>query len=356
MKPLHKRSLWALFSVAVVAAIAAPKLIFSADDRPAAGGPGRAPEAVVVVAYVPAPETVVDAVQTTGTLRANEEVELVGEASGRITQVLFNEGSVVRQGQLLVKINDADLRAQRQSVRQRLELAQTGESRRARLLEIGGVSQEEYDQIRNEVGVLRAEVDRIDAQIARTEIRAPFSGTIGLRAVSPGSFLSSQSPVATLSQTDPIKLDFDVPERFAGRVKAGDVVTFRVEGVSGEYRATVYALEPGIAAATRTLRVRARGPNPGGALRPGGFAQVNVVLQEVPGALMVPTTAIVPSADRSLLYVIREGRAEPRTVQLGVRTADRVQVVSGIAPGDSVISTGLQMLRPGAAVRVEGGQ
>jgi membrane fusion protein, multidrug efflux system len=172
--------------------------------------------------------------------------------------------------------------------------------------------------------------------------------------VSVGSYLSSQNPVATLSQTDPIKLDFDVPERFAGRVGVGDQVTFRMEGLSGDYRATVYALEPGIAAATRTLRVRARGPNPGRALRPGGFAQVALNLSEVSDALMIPSTAVMPSATQSSVYVVREGRVQPRPVELGVRTADRVQVVSGIAPGDSVVVRGIQMLRPGAAVRAEG--
>jgi membrane fusion protein, multidrug efflux system len=352
MKQAYKRAAWLTGGVVVVAALATPKLISSAADAAGAGGSGGAPPAAIVAVHVVTPESVLDVVATTGTLRANEEVQLVGEANGRITRVLFDEGSVVRRNQLLVKINDDDLQAQRNSTLQRLQLAEMGESRRARLLEIGGVSQEEYDQIRNEVGVLRAEVQRIDAQIARTEIRAPFDGTIGLRAVSPGSFLSSQSPVATLRQIDPIKLDFDVPERHAGRVRLGDVVTFQVEGAAGEHRATVYALEPGISAETRTLRVRAQGANREGLLRPGGFAQVTLTLEQIAEALMVPTTAIVSAQDRTLVFVIREDKAEPRPVQTGVRTAGQVQIVSGIEAGDSVITTGLQMVRPGAPVQV----
>jgi membrane fusion protein, multidrug efflux system len=353
MKSIYQRVAWIAGAVVVVAVLATPKIRSSAADTPTGGGPGAAPPPVVVSAHVAVPEPVLEVIETTGTLRANEEVQLVGEANGRITQVLFDEGSVVRKGQLLVKINDQELQAQRNSTLQRLQLAETGESRRARLLAIGGVSQEEFDQIRNEVGVLRAEVQRIDAQIARTEIRAPFGGTIGLRSVSPGSFLSSQSPVATLRQVDPIKLDFDVPERYAGRVTVGDVVTYRVQGSPDEHRATVYALEPGISAETRTLRVRARGANPGGALRPGGFAQVGLTLQQIPDALMVPTTAIVSAQDRTLVYVVRDGKAEPRPVETGVRTAGRVQIVSGIAAGDSVITAGLQSLRPGAPVLAE---
>jgi membrane fusion protein, multidrug efflux system len=353
MKPAYRRTAWVAGGIAVLVALAAPKLISSASDAAAGPAANGAPEAVVVAAYVVSPQPVADVVETTGTLRANEEVELVAEATGRITRVLFDEGSEVRAGQLLVKINDADLQAQRQSAVQRLQLAQTGEARREQLLRIGGVSQEEYDQIRNEVGVLRAEIERIDAQIARTEIRAPFSGTIGLRAVSLGSYLSSQSPVATLRQVNPIKLDFDVPERYAGRVRVADAVSFRVPGSPGEYHASVYAVEPGIAAETRTLHARARGPNPGGQLRPGGFAQVSLILEEIPNALLVPTTAIATSIDRTIVFLIRDGKAEPRPVEIGIRTADRVQILSGLAPGDSVITTGLQLIRPGGPVRAE---
>jgi membrane fusion protein, multidrug efflux system len=353
IKPVSKRGAWLVGGCAALALLVVPRLISTGNSEPPPGG-GGPPQAISVEVHVAEAESVLDVVRTTGTLRANEEVELVSEASGRIVRVLFEEGSVVAEGQLLVKINDADLRAQRQSIAQRLQLAETGEARRAQLLQIGGVSQEEFDQIRNEVGVLRAEMQRIDAQIDRTELRAPFRGTIGLRAVSPGGYLSPQSPVATLRQTDPIKLDFDVPERYAGRIGVGDRVTFRVEGSEGTRAAVVYALEPGIASETRTLRARALGRNADGTLRPGGFAQVELILSEVPDAVMVPTTALLPSAERTLVYVVREGVAKPVPVTTGLRTADRIQIVSGVAPGDSVVSGGLQMIRPGAAVRPSG--
>ncbi len=335
--------------------LAIPKLRSSAGEGSAQGprgGPGSGGPAAVTV-DVAAPRPLVDGVTTTGTLLANEEVELVGETTGRVTQVLFREGAPVRAGQLLVKVNDAELRARRQSVRQRMQLAETSAGRYAALLAGGGVSQEEFDGIRNQVGVLRAEMEQIDAQIAQTEIRAPFSGTVGLGGVSVGGYLSPQTPVATLQQTDPIKLDFDVPERLGNQVRPGDAVVFRVEGSERAYRATVYALEPGIDPATRTLRARARGPNPNGQLLPGSFAQVELILQEIPDALLVPSSALVPSADRTIVYVVRGGKAEPRPVETGIRTDERVQIVSGVAPGDSVIATGTQAVRPGGAVRVD---
>lgn len=358
MKQVHKRGLWILGVLVVLVALALPKLPSSAQDSPeagvpGAGGGGAASSAVAVEVFIATEERVAETVRTTGTLQANEEVELVAESSGRTTQVLFDEGSQVREGQLLVKINDAELQAQRQSALGRLQLAETGEARREELLRAGGVSQEEYDQIRNQVSVLRAELELIAAQIARTEIRAPFSGVIGLRSVSPGSYLSPQSPVATLRQTDPIKIEFDVPERFANRVMIGDPVTFITDASAAEYEAIVYAIEPSINLTTRSLRIRARSANPGRALRPGEFAQVRLTLEEVEGAVMVPSTALLSEGGRSAVFLSRDGRAEQRPVEIGVRTADRVQVISGIAAGDTVIVRGLQLLRSGIQVRPE---
>ena len=354
MKPIYKRAAWGVGILGVVLLLAIPKLRSSDAEAPPGGGrgPGGGGPASVTVEVV-SPRPLTDGVSTTGTLLPNEEVELVGETTGRITQVAFQEGSQVRAGQLLVKVNDAELRARRQSIQQRLQLAETNAKRYGALLAGGGISREEYDGIRNQVGVLRAELDQVNAQIAQTEIRAPFNGAVGLRSVSVGGYLSPQSPVATLQQTDPIKLDFDVPERLGNRVRIGDQVSFRVEGSEREYRATVYALEPGIDPTTRTLRARARGPNPNGQLLPGSFAQVELILQEIPNALLVPTTALVPSAERTVVYVARGGRAEARPVETGVRTADRIQIVSGLAAGDSVIATGTQGVRPNGPIRVQ---
>jgi membrane fusion protein, multidrug efflux system len=356
MKPVYKRALWIFGILAVLVALALPKLPSSAQDSPEttrrSGGNG-AGSAIAVEVFVATEERVEEAVRTTGTLRANEEVELVAESSGRITELLFDEGTPVAQGELLVKINDAELQAQRRSALGRLQLAETGEARREELLRVGGVSQEEYDQIRNEVSVLRAELELIAAQIARTEIRAPFSGIIGLRAVSPGSYLSPQAAVATLRQTDPIKLEFDVPERFASLVSVGDRVTFITDGSDREYVAEIYAVEAGIDLSTRSLRLRARSANPDRRLRPGEFAQVRLTLAEVEGAVMVPSTALLSEGGRNAVFLAKGGRAEQRPVQIGLRTSDRVQVVSGIAPGDTVITRGLQLLRSGSAVRPE---
>ncbi len=354
MKPAFKRALWGLAFVVIIAALALPKLTTSAADP--AGGPGGAPGGggggVAVETVRAVAESVTEQIRASGTIRANEEVQLVAEATGRITELLFEEGSRVREGDLLVKINDAELRAQRESVTRRLQLAETAEARRSELLRVGGVSQEEYDQILNQVSVLRAELDLISAQVNRTEIRAPFPGIIGLRHVSPGSYLSPQSPVATLRQVDPIKLEFDVPERFANRVTEGDEVVFTTDASFEEYSARIYAIEPGIDLTTRSLRIRARGSNPEGALRPGEFAQVRVILSAVEGAVMIPSTALRTEGGRNLVFVNRDGVAEQRSVEVGIRTAERVQIVNGLAPGEEVVTRGVQLLREGSPLRV----
>jgi membrane fusion protein (multidrug efflux system) len=356
MRPVTRRGLWAAFVVIAVGGIVVPRLRSSGPGEAGGGrgGGGAGQDTALVTVDVPTPSPLADVVLTTGTLLPNEEVRLVAEASGRITHLTFAEGSTVRPGQLLVKINDADLRAQLDRTRQRIALAETAEGRRRKLLEIGGVSREEYDQSLNELNVLRAEQRLIEAQIERTEIRAPFGGVVGLRAVSPGSYLSPQSPVATLQQVDPIKLDFDVPERYAGMVRIGGVVSFTAEGMPGTHQATIYAVEPGISESTRTLRVRARGSNGEGLLRPGGFAEVEMTLSSIPDALSVPTSALTLTSSGASLFLVRGGKAEPRPVRTGLRTGERVQVVSGIAAGDTVVVSGVQQLRPGAPVRVAG--
>jgi len=317
---------------------------------------GAAPRAAViptVAGVIAQADRIAETVRATGSLQANEEVQLVAEASGRVVSVLFSEGSRVRRGELLVKINDAELQARRQGIAARLRLAEAGEGRRQQLLMVGGVSQEEYDQITNEVNVLRAELELVDALILQTEIRAPFLGAIGLRRVSPGGYVSPQTPVATLRQLDPLKLDFDVPERHANRVVVGAIVRFQTDGSPLWHEARVYAAEPSINPGTRSLLVRALSANPDGLLHPGAFARIELTLAEISDAVLVPSTSLMSIGGRNTVYVVKGDVAEARNVELGLRTADRVHITSGVAVGDTVISRGTQVVRPGGRVRLE---
>ena len=353
MSKTLKRVLIGAVAVIVLVLLALPKLTASrsgGEASPAASSQQQAP--LGVSTFVVEETALQDKIVTTGTVLADEEVELRPETSGRITEIAFREGRPVASGALLVKINDSELQAQLRRAERRLELAQERAFRQEQLLEKGGVSQEEYDATVSEVDVLRAEGELIEAQIDKTEIRAPFSGVIGLRYASEGSYVSPTVRIATLQRLNPVKIEFSVPEKYAGRVGLGDAITFTVEGVEGSFEGEVYAFEPEIQAGTRTLAVRARSPNPQGRLLPGAFADIEVVLGEVSDALTVPAIAIIPEQGGKRVYLYEGGTAQPRSVETGIRLADRIQITKGLAPADTVILTGLQQLRPGLPVQM----
>ena len=352
MKPWQKRTLYALIALVVLGLLAWPKLRPS-DSAGAAAGPRGGGGALQATAYVAEPRPMRDRIRATGSLRADESVDLSAETSGRITRIYFQEGSRVRRGQLLVKINDAELRAQRERLRTRIELAATREERQRRLLEIGGASQDEYDGVLGELNVLRSEAALLDAQIATTEIRAPFDGVIGLRYVSEGAYVSPQSQIASLQAIDPMKVEFSVPERYAGRVRTGDEVLFTVAGAEGTFRGEVYAVEPRVDVGTRTLQIRARVPNSDGQLLPGAFADLELIVAEIPDALPIPAIAVISELGGKRVWVLEGGKAASRTVETGIRTEDAVQITDGLAPGDTVLTSGLQTVRAGQPVQVQ---
>lgn len=294
-----------------------------------------------------------DKLYTTGTLIANEEVELAAETSGIIRDIYLKEGQKVEKGALLVKIDDSDLQAQLSRANYRLQLAEERERRQQQLLEKGGISQEDYDATLNEVNVLRAEVKLIEAQIADTEIRAPFSGTIGLRYVSDGSYISPTTRIATLQDIDPIKIDFSVPERYASKIREGTPLTFRVQGVDATLYAKVYAKEPRVDRDTRTLQLRAISPNKYGVLLPGAFADLTLTLERISDALMIPTTALVPEIQGQKVFLLKNGKVQPSSVTTGIRNPERIQIISGVEKGDTVLTTGLLQVRPGMGVNVD---
>ena len=352
MNKVVKRVLIGAGIAAVLVALALPKL--SSPDKAAAALPPSAGGGRVlsVTTHVARPEVLRDRIVTTGTLRANEEVELRSEASGKIVSLFFEEGRPVRQGQVLLKINDAELQAQRRQAEYRLTLATDREARQKTLLEKGGISREEYDATVNEVNVLKAGLDLIKAQIDKTELKAPFDGVVGLRYVSEGSYISPTTQIATLQDVSPLKVEFSIPERYASRVRSGNEIVFTVEGQEGAFRGRIYAYEPKIEAGTRTLRLRALSPNTDARLVPGGFAHVDLVFEEIADAVAVPAIAVIPELGGKKVFVVEDGRAAARTVETGIRLDDRVQVVSGLAPGDTVVTSGLQTIRPGMPLQV----
>lgn len=313
------------------------------EALPAAAAPAG-PLSVRAIQVVP--ELLLDKLSVTGTLFPDEEVDLSSEVSGKIVGIYFEEGAYIPKGKVLVKIDDAELKAQLRMVRLRAELAQQREARKKKLLEIGGISQEEYDEALTEYNTLETEAELIEVQIRKTSIVAPFGGKTGLRYVSEGSYVNPGTRVAHLVKLDPVKIEFSVPEKYSNRIPASTPISFLIEGQEKAYVGKLYAREPVINTATRTLLMRAKSPNPGGVLLPGSFANVEITLDAFEQSLMVPSQALVPDVEGQSVFVVRSGKAQLQRVQIGIRQAELIQITDGLSPGDTVITSGLLQLRP----------
>jgi len=298
------------------------------------------------------PKVLENNIHATGNIIANEEVELRTEVPGRIEAINFDEGTYVNKGSLLLKIDDRELDAQLKKLQVDEKQAKDDLYRKEKLLELKAVSQEEYDKAFNTHGIVLAEIELIRTRISKTEIYAPFSGQIGLRQVSPGGFISSSTLVARLQQTDPVKIDFAIPEKYRGKVQKGTQIKFRVEGNDNSFTGHVYAIEPKIDPATRNVSLRALCPNSGGILIPGSFAKVNIVLDNIQNALCIPSEAIIPTMNGEKVFLCRNGKAVSQVIQTGIRTEREVEVTAGLTPGDTLITTGLLQLREDAAVKI----
>ena len=219
---------------------------------------------------------------------------LVTEMPGKIIDIKFSEGSKVAEGDLLLKINDAELQAQLKKLQIQERLANANEAREKKLLEVNGISQMEYDGVLAQLNSTRADIEMIQAQIAKTEIRAPFSGTIGLKYVSEGSYVSQTNQIASLVQTDPLKIDFFVPEKYSSLVNVNDTLGFSIEGNEEHHTAKIMAIEPKVDMNTRTLQIRAITPNKAGKIFPGSFARIDLSLHGSGNSILIPTEAVIP--------------------------------------------------------------
>ncbi|MGI4729063.1 MAG: efflux RND transporter periplasmic adaptor subunit [Janthinobacterium lividum] len=293
-----------------------------------------------------------NAINITGTIDANEQVDLRSETAGNITGIFFKEGTHVSKGQLLVKVYNQDQYASLKSVQVQIKLAELIEYRNRILLQKEAVSKEEYDTSLSSLNVFKSQADLIRAQIARTEVRAPFSGVIGLRNISPGGYLSPTSSIATLVNMDPAKITFAVPERYLSLIKTGSKINFNLESSRENFTGTVYAIEPNLNLTSRSITIRAKSPNPKGLLRAGSFAKINLTLEQVPKTIMVPTECVIPDIKTSKVFVVENGVAASREVKTDVRTATKIQIVDGLQPGDSLIVSGIIQLRPKVPLKI----
>ena len=342
--------------VAVVAALAFIKVKYFPKDAalqtpaPTSGAKTGGPS-MGVMGYVVKSENLDNTIFATGTIVASEMVDLKPEVAGKIVQLNIAEGKPVSKGQLLIKLNDVDLQATMKKLQTQLVLVEQSEQRLRKLLDIKGVSQDEYDIVINQMNNIKADMEFTQAQIAKTELRAPFSGIIGLKSVSNGAYISATSQVATILVLNPVKIDFTVPEKYANTVRIGDNILFSVEGEKDKFSGKVYATENQIDPITRTFKIRATAANPGGKLKAGAFVKVDFSLKDIGNALMIPTEAMIPILKGQQVFVAKNGVAKAVKIDVGVRNDIKIQVTSGISVGDTVVTSGLMGLKDGAKVK-----
>lgn len=342
--------------LAIVAAIAFVKIKYLTNTEGVAPPPQTAGGKVTTPAmgvngYLIRVEKLDNKIFATGTAMASEIVDLKPEVAGKIVQMNIQEGKSVSKGQLLIKLNDADLQAQLKKLYAQMKLTEQSEQRLKKLLDIKGISQDEYDVITNQMNNIQADVEFTKAQIDKTELKAPLSGMIGLRSVSYGSYINAQSQIATIQAINPIKIDFTIPEKYVNAVRIGDDITFSTEGSKEKFKGKVYATENQIDPVSRTLKLRATASNPNGKLKPGAFVKVDFSLKEIENAMMIPTEAIIPILKGQQIFVSKGGLATPLVIEVGVRTDAKIQVLGGVQIGDTVITSGLMGLKPNTKVK-----
>lgn len=356
MKKSVKTVLTVIIVLIVLFLIALPKLpiLKGNDEKKVTGETEKANTAAVLVEVMPImPQQLDKNIQVTGAVLANESVQIASEISGKITQIHFREGDNVKKNDLLISIENDEMLAQLERLKYTKKLYKDTENRMRQLLEREAISQEEYDISLTELNTSTADIKVLEAQIEKSQIRAPFSGVIGLRYVSEGSYVTPASPIANLYNIVPAKIEFSVPGRYSDVVKKGSVIRFTTEASEKSFEGRVYAIEPKIDPATRTLLVRALSPNLERNLIPGQFVRISLTLESKEDAILVPSVAVVPEANGHLVYRVSGGKADSVQVNVGYRTARKVEIISGLTEGDTVVVSGIQQVKDGAPVQIK---
>jgi membrane fusion protein (multidrug efflux system) len=341
----HRQSPVIFFLVFFVACV-----LFSCKGKPKVIKPRASPPAVVDI-IIAAPQVVTNAIEANGTVLANEYVELHPEVSGRLTFLNVKEGDHISKGSIIARINDADLEAQLQKSKVQLDLAKKTEERLRKLLAVNGINQSDYDVSLNTVQGLQADIVYTQTLIDKTILRAPFSGLIGLRQVSPGAYVTPNNVIASIQQLDKFKVDFTLPEQYGNLIKKGNTVDVEIDAANPiRKKAIIIATEPQVNQNSRNLLVRTVLQS--GAANPGAFVKVYVQSGVDKKAIMIPTNSIIPDDKNNQVVLVKAGKASFVSVETGLRRSGNVEVTKGISPGDSVVVTGVLFVRAKNPVRV----
>ena len=350
MNKIIKTVLFIIIAVLILGFILYPKF------KPAETGPEvtqeRGRSILPVEAKVIMPQQIENVIKITGAILANESVNLRSEISGKIEKIYFEEGMKVKEGDLLLTINDDEIVAQYERLKYTRKLNEDIEYRQRQLLEKEAISREEYEIALTTLNTTKSDIKEREARLAKHRLVAPFEGIIGLRQVSEGSYISPSDLVVNIYNINPIKIEFSIPGKYSTMVSKGDSITFSVEASDELYTGIIYAVEPRIDERTRTLQIRAICNNDQEVLIPGQFANISYTLDVLPDALMVPSEAIIPEMNSHKLFTFKNGTVNQQTVSIGLRTDNEVQITGGLNAGDTVITTGILQVRQGMPVTI----
>jgi membrane fusion protein (multidrug efflux system) len=316
------------------------------SSAPVAAGP------LAVEGLVVKPQSLSADIRVPGTIMASESTVIHPEVPGRIVELNIREGGYANKGALLAKLYDGDLQAQLRKLEVQLKIAEQTEQRQGELLKIQGISRQDYDLSLLLVQTLKADIDINREAIRKTEIRAPFSGKLGLKNVSPGAYVTSATALTTISQVSNLKIQFNVPERYGALLTNGHPVTFVIDGTDKTFNASVLATEVMIDELTRSLAIRATIRDKDPALIPGAFAEVKIVLGRSDEALMIPSIIVIPQGRKKQVFQYKGGKVLPVEIETGVRDSIRIEVTKGLKTGDTVITSSVLFLRSGMDVEV----
>ncbi len=301
--------------------------------------------------YVVKPMVLDQVISVSGTLKPYDETILMPEVVGRVVKINLPEGKFVKEGTLLVKLFDGELLAQLHKAQTQLQLAEQTQKRQNELVKVNGISLTDFDQTVLQVSSIKNDIEVLKVMIRKTEVLAPYDGMIGLKNISIGAQVTPSTALATIRAVKQLKLDFSVPEKYSREIKSGSKIKFTVQGDDDKYDAIVMATEEGIDFETRNLKARAVVNASKTPLVPGAFANVELRLKENKNALMVPTQSIIPQERNKKLILSKGGKAIFVTVKTGVRQASLIEIVDGIETGDTVVTTGILFIKPGAGLK-----
>ena len=305
-----------------------------------------------VDAYIVKPEAYTENIEVPGSVIANEVTEIHPEVSGRVVYLNVREGQFVSQGTVIAKIYDSDLQAQLNKLEAQLKIAEVNEDRARQLVDIQGISKQDYDNSLLTVKNIQADIALIKTEISRTVVRAPFNGKLGLKAISPGAYVTPATIIATINQVSTLKVDFTVPEKYTGKMSIGQLVDFTVEGNTTKYFAKVIATESNVSVTNRSLTIRATVTGNSNGLIPGSFAKVRIGFAPNTSAIFVPSQSVVPTARGKQVILVNNGAAHFSDVETGIRDSTRVEITKGLKKGDTILVTGVMATKPESKVTI----